>query len=160
MEVTILPPLWAQGRDDAITHQVAIEDQPAHPSAQLHFAVRFANHRGDRRERVVGARVEFKKRRLWLWRKTITSIQVWERTQRQSGGPPITDLAIEPMAAPVEAQCIAEGDFDSDMLRAFPRLFDARLVLDMLGPIRRLERQIMDFKRPGASLWDRLKPGW
>lgn len=156
LEVRVLPPKWQQGRDKNVVQQVAIEEPGPH-FATFHFAARFANHRSDRRERVVEARVEFKKWRLWLWRNTVASVPVYERTVRRSDGPPVDDLPIEPMAAPLEVQWIAEGDLEpSD----FPPWFSAVLVLDMMGPIRRLERHVMDYRRPSASWWGSWRPRW
>ncbi len=65
------------------------------------------------------------------------------------------------MSAPLEIQCYAEsGLLDPAVSDLFPRHFNAYLELNMVGPLRHLERLIMGFERPGFNLWDRLKPGW
>jgi hypothetical protein len=164
LEVEILPQLWSSGRDSEIVHLVAIErdDQrgAANPFIVLHFALRFVNHRSDRKERVIGAHVVFKKKRLWLWKKEILRIPICRRPGPTQTMEPISNIEIEPMSAPLEIQVYAEsGPLEPAVRDLFPGRFNAYVVLNMVGPMRRLERFMMDFKRPSAGFWDRISPG-
>lgn len=165
LDMEILPQLWPGGRDGEIVHVVAIErdDQRGalNPFIVLHFALRFVNHRSDRKERVIGAHVVFKKKRLWLWKKEILRIPICKRPEPRQEIEPISNIEIEPMSAPLEIQMYAEsGPLEPAVRDLFPGRFNAYVVLDMVGPMRRLERFMMDFKRPSANLWDRISPGW
>lgn len=165
LSVEVLPQHFSSGRDDKIIYLVAIERDdergPERSFIAIRFALRFINNRTDRKERIIGAYVVMKKRRLWLWKKEILRFPVCERPAPPGDMLPISNIELEPMSAPLEIRCEAEsGSLDPSVRDDFPARFSAFLELDMVGPMRRLTRFMQDFNRPGFNLWDRLKPGW
>ncbi|MEX0800725.1 MAG: hypothetical protein WD379_05875 [Dehalococcoidia bacterium] len=152
MEVALLAPMWRSGRDPDMTLQVAIE-APADDQIEMrasifaHFAMRLVNHRPDRKERIVGAKLALKKHWIILWRRTLVEIPVHQRGQGQLLGPIISDIELEPISSPVEIQCVAQETLDQSLRERLPKRFEMWLVLDMVGPIRKLQRKILPFER-------------
>ena len=166
VEVAVLPANWSSGRDDRISLQVAIEPSDDStrfsflPFIHMLFSLRLTNHRTDRKERIIGVDLAFKKRRAWFWHKTLISVPVCERAA--SGKlRPITNLELEPMSAPLEWQCRVEHTFDREEDRnIFPQRFEIWLVMNMVGPVRRMERVVEVMHRRGAGILAKWGPGW
>jgi len=152
MEVSVIGPMFL-GQRENITLSVAIEEPPEGeikmpPSIVARFALRLVNHRAERKERIIGASLALKKRRLFFWRDSLITIPVHQQGQRTLIGPPISNIELAPLCAPVEVQCVAFHTMDESIRQQAPRRFEMCLVLEMVGPIRRLERKVMDFVRP------------
>jgi hypothetical protein len=129
---------------------VALEDSPGLiPSLPALIAADFAllllNHRPDRPERLRRAWLEVKRRRWWFWRSTMIRVPVLQRTTQQDL--PVGDVLLEPMGSPVEVSCRVMGFLDSSLKRTVPRRSELWLVLDMVGPIRKIQRKIDDLVR-------------
>lgn len=154
---------WQDGEKDELKFRVNIEEpEPGGPPWRPHFYVlftlRIVNHRTDRLERVIGARLVIKKRRLFFWRKDIAEVQVLHVGDGQLHGPPIADLPIEALSAPVEVRCIVDETLDEDIRQRLPTLSEIWLVFDLVGPLRRWERNVQMLFRRGRTVrpWHRV----
>ena len=163
LEVDLREFEWRGGDKEKLNFTVTIEPNepgavPWRPHFYIRFALRMVNHRTDRLERVIGARFVIKKRRLYFWRKDVAEIAVLQVGAGQLHGPPITDLMIEAMSAPVEIRCVADEALDEDISDRIPTLSEIWLVLDMVGPIRRWERNVQMLHRKDRTvrLWHRV----
>jgi len=153
MEVTIHPhthPASGVPMKDAPTFILAIEPptDPAtvrlNPYSYSVFRLRLVNHRTDRQERVIAARIALKCRRWMFWRRTLFTLPV--NDAGRSGSKPVTAL-LSAMSAPVEIECKAFADITNLPEWGDVRRVEEWLVLDMVGPIRRIERRIHTFER-------------
>lgn len=152
MDVEVREFVWRDGGREELEYRVDIEesepgDIPWKPHFFALFTLYLLNNRTDWKERVIGAWIEIKKRRLYFWRKTLARLPILEVGQGQLHGPPIKDIELEPLSAPIETRCVAEQSLDESLRTALPRLSELWLVLDMVGPVRKLERKLQDTHR-------------
>ena len=105
--------------------------------------LRLVNHRTDRKERITGACAALKTRFLWFWRRTIVTVPVTARV-----GPSLEDLLLEPQCSPVQLEAWIDGPTGNAKLE---RTMELWLVLDMVGPIRKLERKLTTVKHQPSS---------
>lgn len=98
------------------------------------------NHRTDRLERVIGAQVLLKRRAFWLWHRTIisTPLRLVVGTSRRA----ITNIEMKAVSEPYAAEVSFEDSPDAEQ---FGRRMDVILELQMVGPIRRIERRLASF---------------
>ena len=106
------------------------------------ITITLLNNSPDRLERIIGTWVELKARRLFFWRRTIAKgeAKVPDPQRGLPYGQPITDLPIQPMAAPIKLTLTVGGSVKEVQL---PRKFDVVLVLRMAGPIKKIERRLI-----------------
>ena len=102
--------------------------------AWLH--VRLVNHNTSTPQRISGCRVELKKRNWVLWRKALTTAAV---IRRDGLNAPITDILLPPMSSPLEIELWANGSTRDISL---PHESWLVLIFDMVGPIRKIEREL------------------
>ena len=106
-----------------------------HGSFHARFQLRLVNHSTSTPQRIVGCHVNLKRSHCLFWRKTITSALVMtEHPDR-----PITDILLQPLSSPLEMDVWVHGN-TGDI--ALPHKSWLVLVLDMVGPIRKIEREL------------------
>jgi len=145
IEVTVLPPLDPGGKEREAEPVIEVDRDPLPAVGRTiyaDFALRLINHRTDRKERVRAGRLEIKKPRLFLWRQTVWQAPISGRRppSAQPPGQPMANLVLKPMSAPVEVECRVLGKLDEPL----PKRSELWLVLEMIGPIRRVQRKIMN----------------
>ena len=111
------------------------------------FALRLINHRTDRKERIIGVWLAIKKRHWLLWHKTIARVPVCQRLRSPGEPPPIRNVVLEPLSAPTEIQCRTYDILSDDVPERVPPKSELWLILDMVGPVRRVERKVEDLIR-------------
>ena len=124
--------------------QVGYDEGNRRLSVSTFFGLRLVNHRTDRIERVIGCSLELRYRR-WLVRKrTLRTIPVrvghddrdWQEVELPKQSSPTT--------IPLKS---IEWFEDAPPP---PRRYKLVLVLDMVGPVRRVERTMEKFKYKGV----------
>jgi hypothetical protein len=155
MEISVVGPIRSAGVPEELEFTLAIEETPEFadfkPSLFTVFTLRLINHRTDRMERISGAYVSIKKRRLLLWRKTLARAPVHLRGSTDLLGPLVTDIPLEPLSAPKQVQCVVQEKFQESLRQQLPQRFELWLELDMVGPVRRVKRKIDDGVRKMAN---------
>jgi hypothetical protein len=103
------------------------------------FALRLVNNSTRRKERIIGASLVIKARRRWLWHNDIITCPVYHMDEWGRKGDEIKDVQIEAMGPVCLLPCIVNKVPDDLKL---PIKSEIWLRLDMVGPIRRLERRL------------------
>jgi hypothetical protein len=104
------------------------------------FGLRLLNHRTDRAERILGCYLEVKRSFLFFWRRTLLRVPV--RGILSEGSQPVS-LRLEPLSEPtIRHVMVAETVFGPPL----PKRRETYLVLEMVGPIRRLELKMPHVK--------------
>ncbi|MCH8008133.1 MAG: hypothetical protein IIC91_04655 [Chloroflexi bacterium] len=116
------------------------------PVIHVKLRLTFINHRTDRRERIIGANLLLKRRHLLLWKRTVATVpmRAYEGNvyaQRD------WNIDLEPTSSPItiEAEAIGQGLIEGK--QKIPKRMKLFISFDMVGPIRRLERKLIDVKR-------------
>ena len=107
--------------------------------------LRLVNHRTDRPERIIECWAELRKRRLFLWRRTLAKIPVltYSPNSRNPLDSPIKDIYLEPMGKPKTHVISIAGNFqDIEM----PRRSELVLVFRMVGPMRKYIYKLTDVR--------------
>lgn len=110
------------------------------------------NHRSDRLERVIGAHVDWRARRLKLWRRTIARVRVY--IDQAPGREEVADIELPPMSKRHEVKLI----FDDNVNLAehgLPAWSELVLALDLVGPIRKVERSLTGVSHDARAWRDR-----
>ena len=108
------------------------------------IGLRMVNHRTDRPEHIVGCSVELKRRYLLLWHKTIVNIPVRVNHDKT----PWKEVFLEPMSRSHTVALNALSAFTNIEL---PKRSDLFIVLDLVGPIKKMERLLQHIERGPAS---------
>ena len=157
LEVTIHPPAYpimGQSLHTEPKFILAVEPSTDPAATQVKpyvyslFRLRLINHRTDRPERVIAAQVVLKQRRWWCWHETLFELPLLDDSG-ETGKP--VEVQLQPMSAPLEIDCKALGDIPNLAEWSRARRIEEWLVLDMVGPIRRVERCIHTFERRPAN---------
>lgn len=103
--------------------------------------LRFVNHRTDRKERIIGASLALKRRRLLLWRETILVLPVrYCGLGSGKDDQPITDIELEPQSAPVVVRVRLGTQIPDDSVYA--KKMEMVLELETVGPMRVVRRSL------------------
>lgn len=151
---TIWRKMWERGMEVSIEplSPYVIQWGTLVPAIYARMRLTFTNHRSDRPERIINCRVELKKRHLLLWKRTLLSIPVHLLAsspadvgpERELTKDSILDLKIEPVSPPVSIDIFANGP---SLTNGLPKWSELVLILDIVGPIRRMERTIQRVRR-------------
>ncbi len=123
------------------------------------ISISFVNHRTDRLERVIGAHVEWRRRRFHFWRKTMAQAPVF--LKRDISRDEI-NIELPAMSKRYEARLIFDDTVNTP--HEIPEWSELILVLDLVGPIRHIKRSLTGVKHdarmwkdPEQQLRDRIK---
>jgi hypothetical protein len=154
LEVEVLPHKWSDGRKEEPILQLAIEPPFQFTAGYIYldFDLVLTNHRTDRKERIIKARLALKEKRFKFWRRTVIEFPV--RQQVYITGPTeasLENIELEPLSAPREVYVHMSANIEKDACKAMPRFIEAWLVLDLVGPVRHLKKRIHSWIRQRAG---------
>ena len=98
--------------------------------AKARFSLRLVNHRVDRPEVIIGARLRLKRKRMVFWSQTLSVIPINDERFKY--------LRLEPQSKPEEIAIDVAGDIPAIL----PKVTYLVLELEMVGPVRRMERKL------------------
>ncbi len=114
-----------------------------HPSISAMFKLTLINHRTDRKERLIGARVILEKR--VLFRRLIMATAPLELRLGGDSSPFPKDILFEPQSAPHVYTVQADGSIIHPVA-TFPRRSKLVLEMDFVGPMRKVRRTLTTIK--------------
>ncbi len=115
------------------------------PAIYADLRITLTNHRTDRPERIIGCHLELKRKVLFLWSRTILSVLLRNRV----GNADKFDIELPAMSSPTSIEVVAFGPGLASKESA-PKYSDLMLVLQLVGPIRRMERRLTKVTHDGG----------
>lgn len=138
IKLGILPQIGREAEPLCIVHP----GQPGGTHIYARFRLRLVNHGTSWPLRVIGCSLVLKKPHWGLWSKRLVEVPALNGITAE----PI-DLFVPPFSPPTEVDVQADALMN---LGELPRWFHVAIVLDTVGPMRRIERRLPFEIRPQA----------